>query len=284
MVAREENITRAADLLHVTQPTLSRQLMQLERELGVKLFHRGQHSITLTDDGMLLKRRAQELVDLADKTAQEFNREEGVLSGEISIGCGETRNMEYLSQWIVSFQQRHPMVQFDIYSAMADDIKDRLEKGLLDLGLLIEPVDILKYDFLRFPLKEQWCILVRKDSPLAEKTVVTPEELVHVPLLMSRRGTIISELSNWFGDTFDRIHITGTFNLLYNASMLVENGAGAALTLNIGQTYQDLCFIPLSPRLESGCVLVWKKHQASSPAATAFVSHVKQCIKSISTH
>lgn len=153
-VAREENITRAAALLHVTQPTLSRQLMQLEDELGVKLFHRSRYRIVLTDDGMLLRQRAQEIVALAEKTEREFMREEGILSGEISIGCGETRNMTFLSRRMVTFRQVHPMVQFSIYSANADDIKDRLEKGILDLGLLAEPVDIGRYEFIRMPSRE----------------------------------------------------------------------------------------------------------------------------------
>lgn len=149
MVAREENITKAAQLLHVTQPTLSRQLMQLEEELGVQLFHRGKHKVTLTEDGMLLRRRAQELVSLSEKTKMELQHKEGMPTGEIAIGCGETKSMAALSGKMVSFRQKYPLVQFSIYSAIADDIKERLEKGLLDMGLLVEPVDISKYEFIR---------------------------------------------------------------------------------------------------------------------------------------
>lgn len=167
MVAREENITKAAALLHLTQPTLSRQLMQLEAELGVKLFHRSKHSIILTEDGMLLKRRAQEIISLSDKTVQELSHKEDVLSGEIAIGCGETKNMLFLSEQIRKFRQKYPLVQFSIHSAIADDIKERIEKGTLDIGLLMEPVDVGKYKFIRMPQKEKWGILVRKDSELA---------------------------------------------------------------------------------------------------------------------
>ena len=152
-VAREENITRAAALLHLTQPTLSRQLMQLEQELGVQLFHRGKYRIVLTEDGMLLRRRAQELVDLAERTEMEFHREKGALTGEIAIGAGETLNMAFLSRSMAEFRRAHPQVRFSIYSANADDIKDRLEKGLLDLGLLAEPVDIGRYAFCGCPVK-----------------------------------------------------------------------------------------------------------------------------------
>ena len=161
-VAREENITRAAQLLHVTQPTLSRQLMGLEEELGTVLFHRSSHRILLTEDGMLLKRRAQELLELADKTQREFqSREE--LSGEIAIGCGETCNMAHLSDLMVSFRQEHPLVQFRIYSATADEVKDRMENGLLDMGLLMEPVDISRYHTVPMPHRERWGALVRED-------------------------------------------------------------------------------------------------------------------------
>lgn len=155
-VAQEENITKAAALLHLTQPTLSRQLMQLEEELGTKLFRRSQYRVILTEDGMLLRRRAQELVELADKTEREFSRRDTELSGEIAIGCGESRSMTFLSQRICSFRKLHPQVQFRIYSAAADDVKERIENGLLDMGLLAEPVDISRYAFQRMPQKDRW--------------------------------------------------------------------------------------------------------------------------------
>ena len=190
VVAREENITRSAQLLHITQPTLSRQLMQLEDELGVQLFKRSKYRIILTDDGMLLRRRAQEIVDLAEKTEREFQNRDEELSGEIAIGCGETNSMSFLSERIAAFRREHPLVSFSIYSATADDIKDRLEKGLLDLGLLAEPVEIGRYDFIRMPKRDIWGALVRSDSPLAQKQVVTPADLMGTPLLMSRRQQV----------------------------------------------------------------------------------------------
>ena len=162
VVAREENITRAAALLHVTQPTLSRQMIQLEEELGVKLFHRGKYHVLLTDDGILLRRRAQEIVDLAEKTEREFHRQEGELTGEVAVGAGETSSMTDLSKKIAAFRQEHPLVRFSMYSATADDIKDRLENGLLDLGLLAEPVNIGRYSFLRMPKRDQWGVWLRR--------------------------------------------------------------------------------------------------------------------------
>ena len=195
-VAREENITKAAALLHLTQPTLSRQLMQLEEELRVKLFQRSRHRIVLTDDGMLLRRRALELVDLADKTVQEF-RKEPELRGVISIGSGDLEGMHLLAGWLASFQALHPQVTYQLYSGNADNTRERIEGGMLDLALLLEPVDISKYDFIRLPVKEQWGVHVREDSPLAQKECVTAQDLSQVPLIFTRREVIQKELEHW---------------------------------------------------------------------------------------
>ncbi len=279
MVAREENITKAAALLHITQPTLSRQLMQLEEELGVKLFRRSKHSNILTEDGMLLKRRAQELVSLSNKTIQELSHKDTMLSGEIAIGCGETKSMSFISDRIRDFRQLHHLVQFSIHSAIADDIKERIERGILDMGLLTEPVDIGKYEFIRMPQKEQWGILTRRDSELVGKEYVTPEDLADVPLLMVKRELVKNELSSWFGDYYERLQIAATYNLIINAAAMVKSGIGAALCFNLGAIYDDeLCFIPLEPALKTGSVLVWKKNQTMGEAVTHFILSVKNAI------
>ncbi len=281
-VAMEENITKAAKLLHVSQPTLSRQLMQLEEELGVKLFTRSNHSIILTDEGMLLKRRAQELVSLAEKTKQELSREDEQLSGEIVFGCGELRSVGFLSGLITSFQQQHPAVRYELYSGNADHIKDNIEKGTVDLGLLVEPVDISKYDFARIPLKEQWGILIHKDFALSKKQSVGPEDLTEIPLLMTKRTLVLNELANWFGRYYEKINIAATYNLTYNAAILAKDKFGAVICLDLDSTYEDLCFIPFSPKLEAGSVLAWKRNQISSATTTAFIEYAKKCIKQIS--
>ena len=275
MVAREENITRSAQILHITQPTLSRQLMQLEEELGVQLFHRGKYSVSLTEDGMLLRRRAQEIVVLLEKTKKELQHREEMPAGEIAIGCGETKSMAVLSKKMVSFRQKYPLVQFSIYSAIADDIKERLEKGLLDMGLLTEPVDISKYAFIRMPDKERWGVLVREDSSLAEKDCVTPDDLRDIPLLMVRRELVRNELANWFGASYDQLEIAATYNLIVNAAFMVEQGLGVALCFDLGTVFENLRFIPLSPRMETGSVLVWKKNQTLSAAQSLFIQHIK---------
>ena len=278
MVAREENITKAAQLLHVTQPTLSRQLMQLEKELGVQLFHRGKHSVRLTEEGMLLRRRAQELVSLSEKTKQELQCREEVPAGEIAIGCGETKSMSLLSSSMVSFRERYPLVQFSIYSAIADDIKERIEKGLLDMGLLVEPVDISKYEYIRLPVEERWGVLVREDSPLARKASVSPEDLLDIPLIMSRREPVKNQLASWFGTVFDQMEIAATYNLIVNAAFMVEQGLGVALCFDLGAVFENLRFVPLWPRMETGSVLVWKKNQALSSAQAQFIRHIRNAL------
>ena len=275
VVAREENITRAAALLHVTQPTLSRQLMQLEEELGVKLFRRGKYHIILTDDGVLLRRRAQEIVDLAEKTEREFQRQEGVLTGEIAVGAGESSGMTRLSEAMAAFRREHPLVQFSIYSATADDIKERLEKGLLDLGLLAEPVDIGRYEFIRMPRRDRWGVWVRRDDPLAAQEAVSPKDLLGVPLLLARRELVQKELAAWFGDDFEKVEVAATYNLILNAINMVRSRVGVALGFYIANLSDELCFLPLTPVLETGTVLVWKKGQMFSPAAAEFLRHIR---------
>lgn len=277
-VAREENITKAAALLHVTQPTLSRQLMHLEEELGVKLFRRSQYRVILTVDGMLLRRRAQEIVELADKAERELQHHETKLTGEVAIGCGESAAMTFLSEHIRAFRGLHPLVQFRIYSAIADDVKERIEKGLLDMGLLAEPVDIGRYAFLRMPQKDRWSVLLPKEHPLARNTSITPKDLLGVPLLISGRETVRNELAGWFGDAYEKIEVAATFNLILNAANMVKNGVGAALCFDFGNISDALTFVPLSPKLETGTVLAWKKDQAGSPAAEQFLRFIKNTI------
>lgn len=275
--AREENITKAAALLHITQPTLSRQLMQMEEELGVKLFRRGKHNILLTEEGMLLRRRAQEIVDLAEKAAKEVKREEEMVLGEISIGCGETQNMKPLSEMIASFRQKYPDVSFNIYTAIADDVKERLENGVLDMGLLLEPVEVSRYHYLRMPLREKWQVLMRRDFQLAEKQKITPGDLEGIPLIMAKRQSVRNELENWFDHDKEKLDIVSTCNLSHhNQSIMVESGIGVALVMEFACNQDTLCLRPLDPEIESGCVLVWKKNLTLSLAMQRFLEYVKE--------
>ena len=281
MVAREENITKAANLLHLTQPTLSRQLMQLEEELGVTLFRRSKHRIILTEDGMLLRRRAEEIVSLAEKTRDDLRHTQDHLSGTIAVGSGELQSSRFLTQLIAAFQKENPLVSFRIYSGNSDNIKERIERGLLDIGLLQEPVDIAKYHFVRTPVQEQWGVLVRADSELAAKDRVSPADLAGLPLILPDRENVQNELLNWFGSLAEKLRITATGNLLYNLAFLARDSGSCVLTLNLACRYDGLRFIPLAPELESGTVLVWKKAQTFSPAAAAFIAYSKEYISGI---
>lgn len=275
VVAREENITRASNLLHLTQPTLSRQLMQLEEELDVQLFRRSRHRIILTEEGMLLRRRAEEIVALADKTQEDFMHKHDELAGVIAIGSGELRSSEYLAHLIAGFQKDNPLVQFTFYSGNSDNIKERLERGVLDVGLLQEPVDISKYSFLRTPTQEQWGVFISENSPLATKQSLTPEDLVHMPIIMPDRENIRSELLNWFGSYGEDLQITATGNLAYNLAILARENNTCVFALDLACQHPELRFIPLSPSVTSGTVLVWKKTQIFSSAVNAFLTYLE---------
>ncbi len=282
MIAREENITHAAQLLHVTQPTLSRQIQDLEKELGAKLFQRSNHRIVLTPYGLLLRRRAQEIVDLADRTQRDFAAREDELTGEIAIGSGEAHSVSILAQILATYRQRYPKVSYRFYSGNADAIKERIENGTLDVGLLLEPVDISRFAFLRVPLKEEWGVLTREDSPLGALEAVHPADLAQRPLMLPGRSLVQNELANWFGGSMEQLCIPIRYNLLYNAAMLVKSGFGDALTIRLDCAYLGLRFVPLAPPIRFGSVLVWKKQQVTSPAVEAWIEHAKRCLKNIS--
>ena len=283
-VAREENITRAAEILHISQPALSRQLMQLEEELGVQLFQRGRRNTSLTDEGMLLRRRAQEIVDLAEKTENEFRSGTEELSGLISIGSGEASTMRTLAELMQDFSERYPDVRFDLYSNNGDYIKERLERGTLDLGVLLGPTEISRYESLPLPGKERWGAIVPAKCPLAQKDFITPEDLVGRKVFMPYRG-ITQGVADWFGDCYRQMNVLVTYNLVYNAAMLVDCGVGAAITIDGAVAlYQNpnVIFRPFSPELAFTSTLVWKRHQPMSRTVAGFIEFVRQNIPRIS--
>ena len=281
LVAREENITKAAQLLHITQPTLSRQLQQLEGELGVKLFHRSKHSIYLTTEGLLFRRRAQELIALADKAKEELSPAEEELSGKISIGCGELLSVEELSDLISAFQREHPLVQFHLHSGYNDDTKEKIEQGILDLGLLVEPVDISKYEFVRMQQKEEWGILVHRNSPLARLETILPENLSGQSVITTMDTPIFRELASWMGG-LKEMQIRGTYNLLYNAAMIARKSGIPVMCIKLNCHYDDLVFVPMRPKLELSSVLAWKEHQMFSATVSSFIEFAKKYKKRIS--
>lgn len=260
-VVREETISGAAEAMHVTQPTLSRQMMELEEELGKTLFVRGKRKISLTEEGMLLRKRAREIVALVEKTEAEFSAPGECLSGDVHIGGGETDAMRLIARAAHKLQRVHPRVAFHIFSGNAEDVMERIDRGLVDFGIFIEPVDLSKYDFVRLPVKDIWGLLMRKNCPLAAREAIQPNDLLGLPLLVSRQAMVKNEISGWMGDRHSQLHIVATYNLLYNASLMVEEGMGYALCLDkIVRTPDEgpLCFRPLKPKIEVGLSVAWK--------------------------
>ena len=282
-VAREGSVTGAANLLHVTQPTLSRQLMDLEGELGRKLFERGSHSVRLTDDGVLLMKRAEEITDMADRTLLEFAARDGRdVGGDVYIGGGETYAMKRIGEMVRKLRQSHPRIKFNLYSGNADDVAEKLDKGLLDFGLLIQPADLSKYDYVTLPDKDAWGVLMRSDCPLAAKRRVRKKDLFGLPIFVSRqasrRAYSKNDLLEWLGEDLEKFDIAGTYNLIYNAGIMVREGVGYAITLDkLADTGEGsgLCFRPLMPKVEAGLNVVWKKGRYFSEAAKIFLAELK---------
>lgn len=277
-VAREESITRAAERLHMTQPPLSRQLKDLEEELGKQLFIRGNRKITLTEDGFILRKRAEEIVELLEKTKSELSVSSENISGDIYIGGAETEGIRFISKIIVSIQKKYPHICIHINSGHAEDTAERIDNGIFDFGIFIEPADMSKYDFLRLPYTDIWGLLVRKDNPLSKKNFISPEDLLNIPIIISNQAMVRNEIAGWLGSGYEKLDIKATYNLLFNASIMVEEGIGNALCLDrIIKTEKSdtLAFIPLKPKMEVGVMIAWKKYQVFSKASSVFINELQ---------
>ena len=278
-VAREQSITAAAETLHITQPTLSKQLRELEEELGKKLFTRGNRKITLTEEGMFLRKRAQEIVELADKTEADFAAGVGSVSGDIFIGSGETGAVRYLGRTLYKMRSIYPGVRFHLFSGNGEDVSDRLDKGLIDFALFVGMTDLKKYDYLKLPYHHGWGLILRRDDPLAAHEAVTPEMLMNVPILCSRQALIQNELSGWLGRPFEELNPAGTYNLIYNAAIMVEEGLGCAVCIDkLLDTSGEsaVCFRPFEPAIDAELFIAWKKYQFFSAAAGKFLEMLQQ--------
>ncbi len=282
-VAREESITKAAEALHITQPTLSRQLAQLEEEAGVKLFSRGTRKISLTNEGRLMRRRAEEIIELVDKTQRELAEREDGIEGTIEVGCGELAAVRLLPDLFASFSKKYPHINYDLYTANADEVKERMDRGLLDAGLLFEPVEMDKYDFIRLDIKDRWVVIMRPDDPLAEKECVRAVDLEKTPIILPRRSGVQNALENWFGSGFKKLHVLFTVNMSTNAAIMVQSGFGYALVVEGSLPFLDkskICCRPLYPELTGTTVFAWKRDQPFSLAAARFIEHAKMQFRS----
>lgn len=275
-VVQEENISRAADVLHITQPTLSRQMAQLENEIGTPLFIRGRH-LELTDAGVMLRRRAEEVVALMDKIENEFENQEEI-GGVISIGSGGLNASQMLPAAMAGFRKKYPKVSFQLYTNSAQYIKERLEQGLLDFGLLLEPIDVTKFDYIRMKRREKWGLLLRAGHPLAKKEYITKEDLFGEPLITTDRKSIQKELEGWLGQPLSDLDIFATYNIITNVAMMVDSGVASALTIEGAVSLfggERMVFRPLYPELSMTSVLAWKKYQPDYGAAGRFLEYLK---------
>lgn len=285
-IAREQSIVHAAESLHLSQPTLSTQIKNLEKELGKQLFIRGgkgARRITLTEEGMILRKRAEEILDLVKKTETEISASDDVLIGDIYIGAGETDGIRLIARAAKQLQTQYPGIQFHISSGNAVFVQESLDKGLIDFGIVFGPVDMTKYHALKVPVNDTWGVLMRKDSPLAQKSAITRQDLWNEPLIVSQQESAGGQILQWLKRDPEKLHITATYNLIYNASLLVDERMGYALGFDklINTTGDSsLCFRPLDPPLETEMSVIWKKYQVFSKPVAKFISVLRESFSS----
>ena len=277
-IAREENMTKAAERLHISQPSLSKEIKKLEEELGHALFTRTNKNMRLNDEGMLLRKRAADILEMVDKTTEEFSQLDSITGGEIRIGCAESTQIKYLARTIKSFKEKYPNFIFHIFSGDTEPVAERLDRGLLDLAVIVEPPNLSKYNYLPVPESDKWGVVMRTDSQLAEKSELTFEDIYGLPLFTSEQSIKV-DFSRWCGENIEKLNIAGTFNLFYNGTIFVREGLGYLLTFeHLADTSREsgLCFRPIVPLLETKMYIIWKKYQVFSPIAELFLKKMKE--------
>ena len=275
-VAREENMTKAAELLHVTQPTLSKALRSLEDELGKKLFERHSFSISLTDEGMLLRDKAEDLVTMADKIEREFLSLDDITGGDLYLGLAESYQIRYLARAIRSLKNLYPRLNYHITSGDTEQVTEKLDKGLLDFAVLCDTPDKKKYDYIKFPEADVWGVVMPADCPLAKKKTVLVDDLVGLPMFCSQQSWK-NDIPRWAGERMSKLNLEGSFRLAYNSSVFVKEGLGYLLTFDklINTSKQSgLVFRPLLPKLETKLYLIRNKYQAMTPIAERFMAQI----------
>lgn len=276
--AREKSMTNAAQKLHVTQPTLSKQIKELEEELGQKLFVRGNYHIRLTPEGEILYKRALDILEMVDLTASEFASMNDFNGGDIHLGCAESDGITLLAKAARQLQEKYKNLHFHLYSGNAETVCERLDKGLLDFAVVVQNIDLARYSYFDLPVRDIWGLIMRKDSPMVSQTSIAIEELTELPLIVSRQGAT-SEMPEWLKKNYDRLNIVATYDLIFNASILVREGVGYALGFDklVNTSAESiLCFRPLIPEVSSPMRLIWRKEQQFSRAALLYLEKVKE--------
>mgnify|MGYP003399412199 CR=1 FL=1 len=280
-VAREESITKAAQYLHISQPTLSKQLKDLETELGKKLFVRSNYSIKLTDEGMLLRKRTEDILQMVDKTTDEFKALDEIAGGDIQLGCAESYLIKYIAQALKEFKKTYSRVHFHITSGNTEQVAEILDRGLLDFAVIVEPPNLSRYNYMEIPGVDTWGLVVRKDHPLAKKKHITADDLIGLDLICSDQS-MKADIPRWCGEKIDLLHHMGSTNLSYNGSVCVQEGLGCQLTfdhLTATGFGSDLVFRPLYPKLENKMYVIWKKYQIFTPVAQKFLELLQRKFK-----
>lgn len=278
-VVREGSISKAAEVLHITQPTLSRQIAALEEEVGVDLLIRGARKISLTNEGILLRRRAEEILSLVDKTEEELTALDDNIEGKIIVGAGELASMQLVSELIGEFQQRYPRVQFELYTATADQVRERMERGVVDVGLLLEPIDIERYEFVRLPVKERWVVVMRPDDELAGYEKITKDQLKGRKLILPSRTNVMNEVANWFGEDFKSLDAAYTSNMNTNGAIIVQKGYANSLVIegSVSMWNPEIVISrPLAPLLTASSVLAWRRNQPFGKTAEKFIETLRE--------
>lgn len=277
MVAKEQSFTNAAKQLHITQPTLSRQLAMLEEELGTTLLERNGHGVILTEDGLLLKRRALEIVDLEDKIIDDFKGNDEIIEGSITIGCGEFTAVETLAKVCKEYKKKYPRVTISIHTATADVVHEMMEKGLVDIAMYLEPANIEGMDYIRLENTDHWVVGMRPDDELAQKEFIKKEDLLDKTLIFPERINIQSEIINWFGADYKKINVSYTSNLGTNSGIFVNNGLGYVLSVEGACKYwrEDLIVQKrLSPEIKSNTVIAWRRNIPYSAAVKKMIEEL----------
>ena len=279
-IAREGNMSRAAETLHVSQPTLSKQMKELEKELGKKLFKRGSTTLTLTDEGMLLRKRAEDILEMVDKTTDEFKALDNIMGGDVQIGCAESYLIKYLARAIGQLKADYPLLRYHLSSGNTEQVTEKLDKGLRDFAVIAEPPSLSKYNYIEIPGSDVWGLLMKRDNPLTKKKTIVVDDLLGLDLICSDQAIKV-DIPRWCGEKVDMLNFTGTTNLFYNGSVFVKEGLGSMLTFDrLADTGADsgLCFRPLSPALETKMYVIWKKYQVFTPIANLLINELKNIL------
>lgn len=280
-VTREQSISGAAESLYLSQPTLSRQLKELEEELGKQLFIRGSRRVTLTEEGMILRKRAQEIMELVKKAEDEISQSDELIVGDITVGTGETDGVRFLARAAQNLQKDCPLIHLHIVSGDKATVIEDLDRGLIDFGIIFGDVDVSKYEHISLPYKDIWGVMMRRDSPLAEKDEITAADLMDKPLIISRQAFRNSDFRDFFPGGQENLNIVATYNLLFNGSVMASEGMGYVICfdkiINVSGD-SELCFRPLSPKLEASMSIVWKKYQVHSKVTERFLNKLREYV------